>query len=205
MNALPSLATSFLCAPDRSLHPLFVRGALHLRPSARMMITFSCEKFSGTNSFTLYPRFTPISASPMPVFPAVASTIVPPGASLPFLLRPPDNPDGRAVLHASARVQVFELGEDVGRPGRNQPLQSQHGSPADQLGNVVGDAQMGDFRVFRCTLQGKGQFGIVNCPGRLPIAPTVTIVIVNSEFSPVSSQTVLALKFSANFTDLNTL
>src|ERR1017187_3600094 len=48
-----------------------------------MIITFSCEKFSGTNNFTLYPRFTPIRARPIPGFPAVASTMVPPGASFP--------------------------------------------------------------------------------------------------------------------------
>src|ERR1039458_3090254 len=83
MNALGSPATEALarriapCIPSAS----GVRSTS--APSARMIITFSCEKFSGTNSFTLYPRFTPISASPIPVLPAVASTMVPPGASFP--------------------------------------------------------------------------------------------------------------------------
>src|SRR6185436_16868795 len=47
-------------------------------PSARMIMTFSSEKLSGTNSDTLYPRLIPIRARPIPVFPAVASTITAP-------------------------------------------------------------------------------------------------------------------------------
>jgi hypothetical protein len=33
-------------------------------------------------------------------------------------------------------------------PDGNQPLQPQHGSSADQIRNIVGDAEMGNFKVF---------------------------------------------------------
>ncbi len=77
----------------------------------------------------------------MPVLPAVASTMVPPGFQPTFRFGPQDDSDGGAVFHAAARIQVFELGVDVGRTGGNQFFQSQDRSVADQLGDVVGDAQ----------------------------------------------------------------
>jgi len=48
-----------------------------------MTLIFSIENRSGTKNTTLYPLFTPMSASPTPVFPAVASMMVPPGLSFP--------------------------------------------------------------------------------------------------------------------------
>src|SRR5271156_6026449 len=52
-------------------------------PSPRISLHFPSANCSGTYSITLYPRFTPISANPTPVFPAVASTIVPPACNTP--------------------------------------------------------------------------------------------------------------------------
>jgi hypothetical protein len=53
--------------------------------------------------------------------------------------------DGRPIFYAAPGVEVFELGEDVGGSRRNQPFQLKHGGFADQLSNVVGDAQAGHF------------------------------------------------------------
>jgi len=86
-----------------------------------------------------------------------------PGRKLSFLLRAPNDPNGCPIFHAAARIQVLQLGEHIRRPGRNQPLQLQHGSFADQLGDVVGYAQAGHFRSFRSHLTGYGGVrGIVN-------------------------------------------
>ena len=84
----------------------------------------------------------------MPVFPAVASTIVPPGLRLP-------SASARRMIPLAARsftlppgIQVFQLGEDAGGIAGNQLLQLQDGSVADQLGNVVSDAQAIAFDGF---------------------------------------------------------
>src|SRR5436190_13878466 len=52
-------------------------------PNARRPATFSCDILSGITNTHWYPRSAAISASPMPVLPLVASTIVPPGPSNP--------------------------------------------------------------------------------------------------------------------------
>ena len=123
-------------------------------PSARMILTFSSENRSGTNSLHLVSAIHADQRQPDPRIPRRRSTIVPPGRELPFLLRPPDDPNRSPVFHAAARIQILQLGKNVRRSGRNQPLQLQHGSFADQLGNVVGDAQAGHFRIFRAHLTG---------------------------------------------------
>jgi hypothetical protein len=79
------------------------------------------------------------------------------GRELSFLLRAPDDPNRRAVFHTAAGIQVLELGENVRRSGRNQPLQPQHGSFADQLGDIVGNTQAGHFRSFRSHVTGYGE------------------------------------------------
>ena len=81
----------------------------------------------------------------MPVFPAVASMIVPPGRSCPSSSASRNDPDRRAVFHTSARVQVLQLCEHFGAAGRRQLLQLQHGSFADELRDVVGDAETGSW------------------------------------------------------------
>src|SRR5580704_1948274 len=67
---------------------------------------------------------------------------------LAVLLGAADDPDGCAIFHTTAGVQVFELGEYVSRSRGDQALQLQHGSLADQLGDVVGDSQAGHFLIL---------------------------------------------------------
>ena len=55
---------------------------------------------------------------------------------------------GGTIFYAAAGIQVFQLGEDPGGIIRNQLLQLQDGSVADELGNVVGDAQALAFDAF---------------------------------------------------------
>ncbi len=81
----------------------------------------------------------------MPVFPAVASTMVPPGLSLPSCSARADDADGCPILYAAAWIQVFELRENVRGTGWNQPFHPQHGSFTDKLSDVVGNAQAGHF------------------------------------------------------------
>ena len=71
-----------------------------------------------------------------------------PRREFPILFGAADDPDGGTVLHTPARVQVFELGEHVGGSGGDQALQLQHRSLADQLGNIIGNAQAGDLGSF---------------------------------------------------------
>ncbi len=52
-------------------------------PYARRMSDFSADDLSDTPTITRYPRCRPTMVSPMPVFPEVASMIVPPGFSSP--------------------------------------------------------------------------------------------------------------------------
>ena len=79
------------------------------------------------------------------------------GHKLSFLLGAPDDPNGRAVFHTAAGIQVLQFGKHVRRAGRNQALQPQHGSFADQLSNIVGYAQAGHFRSFRSHVTGYGE------------------------------------------------
>jgi hypothetical protein len=60
-----------------------------------------------------------------------------------------DDADGGAVFHAASGIQIFKFGEDVGGAGGNQPPQSKDGSATDEVGDVVGNAQMRGFRVFQ--------------------------------------------------------
>jgi hypothetical protein len=63
------------------------------------------------------------------------------GSEFPFLFGSLNNPDGGAIFHAPARIQVFELSEDLGRSCGHQPSEVKHRSSADQVGYVVGDAK----------------------------------------------------------------
>jgi len=76
------------------------------------------------------------------------------GRKFSFLLGFADNSDRSAVFHAAARIHVFQFGENVGRSGRNQPLQAKHRSAANEVGNVVGNSKMGDFRVLQVHVTG---------------------------------------------------
>ncbi len=52
-----------------------------------------------------------------------------------------DQANGGAVFHAAAWVQVFELGENIGRSRRGQLLHLQHRRFADELRDIVANAQ----------------------------------------------------------------
>src|SRR5713101_2878607 len=133
MKADGSLATNSLARWIAPCMPSSSGVRITSAPSARMIKTFSSENFSGTNIRTLYPRLTPMSANPIPVFPAVASTMVPPGAL--------DQAYGRAVFHAAAGIQIFQFDENVGRSRWHKLLQLQHRGIAYQFGDVITDAQ----------------------------------------------------------------
>src|ERR1019366_5482659 len=110
MNALRSPATSSLARRIAPCMPSASGVRSTSAPRARMMITFSWEKFSGPNSFIFNPRFIPFTAR---------------------------------------RIQVFKFGENVSGAGGNQAGQPKHGSSANEVRDVVGDPQMGDFRSFQ--------------------------------------------------------
>jgi len=62
------------------------------------------------------------------------------------------DPDGRAVLHAASRIQVLQLGVDVGGAFRLHPPQVQHRGLAHQFGDVLSDAEPGSFCGFHLSL-----------------------------------------------------
>ena len=99
-----------------------------------MSVTFSCEKPSGTASTVLYPRPQPISASPTPVLPAVASKIVEPGFKHAIALGLGNHAQCGTVFDAAARIQVLQLGVDVGRARGNQLAKMKKGvSPTSSV------------------------------------------------------------------------
>ena len=91
------------------------------------------------------------------------------GTKFSFLLRTLDDPNRRPVFHTAARVQVLQFGKHVRRPGRNQAFQLQHRGLADQLGDVVGNAQAGHLRSLRNHTTGYG--------GRRRIVNSASVVL----------------------------
>ena len=126
-----------------------------------MSVTFSCEKPSGTASTVLYPRPQPISASPTPVLPAVASKMVAPGCKLAVAFGLGDHAQRGAVFDAAARIQVFELGINIGGAGGNQLAKMKDGSFADQFGDVFGDPEGSHFGSLHGHLGGDNAQGYV--------------------------------------------
>jgi len=62
-----------------------------------------------------------------------------------------------AVLDAAARVQEFELDEDIGGAPRYATVQVQHGRLTHQLGHVLGDFEASDLGGLHKTLAYTGQ------------------------------------------------
>jgi hypothetical protein len=60
---------------------------------------------------------------------------------LSFRLSPFDNPNRCPILYAPARIQILQLGKHVRRSWRDQPLELEHGSFADEFGYVVSNTQ----------------------------------------------------------------
>ena len=73
-------ATAFSTAPNI---PFSLGVFIILAPKALIKVCFSIENFSGTTKIILYPLFIAASAIPIPVFPAVASTMVYPFFNFP--------------------------------------------------------------------------------------------------------------------------
>ena len=71
---------AFATAPNM---PSFLGVFIILAPKALINVCFSTENFSGTTNITSYPLFIAARATPIPVLPAVASTIVYPFFSFP--------------------------------------------------------------------------------------------------------------------------
>ena len=83
-----------------------------------------------------------------------------------MLLGAADDADGGAVFDAAAGIEIFELGENVGGARRHQALKLKHGSLADQLSDIVGDAQAGHFGGFHGHTSGyEAELCGVNCQG----------------------------------------
>ena len=72
-------------------------------------------------------------ARPMPVLPAVPSTIRPPGLQLAAPLGVADDPQRRAVLHRLAGVQELGLAEDLAAGGLAGGLQADERRVADEV------------------------------------------------------------------------
>ena len=117
-------------------------------PSARMIVTFSSEKRSGTNKrdfvAALHPDQRQADAG-------IAGCGLDDRATRPELtvrFGPPNHAAGGAIFYAASGIQVFQFGVDTCGIFRNQSFQLQDGSIADELGNVVGDAQALSFDAF---------------------------------------------------------
>ena len=102
----------------RDLHiivgvPVRHRGHFdQLAPSIRSVSFFSWLCVSGMTITVFMPSALPTMARPMPVLPAVPSTISPPRRSSPLSIASRDDAERRAVLDRMAGVHEFGLAED---------------------------------------------------------------------------------------------
>ena len=71
-----------------------------------------------------YPRDPPTSANPIPVLPAVPSTIVPPGSRQATRLGILDDTKGCTILDRLAGIQEFRLSEDFAPCQFRGPVQA---------------------------------------------------------------------------------
>src|SRR5581483_7082802 len=75
------------------------------------------------------------------------------GAKLALFLGPIDDPDCRAIFHTSTGIQIFELGIDFRSIRRDHVSELEKRSPADELGDVVGNRWV---RTLDCFLHSTG-------------------------------------------------
>ena len=78
-------------------------------------------------------------ASPTPVLPDVGSTMVLPASEQSLVLRRVDHGQGGAVLDASARVEVLELGQEMAAKMSPGSVEAHQGCVADEIDQVVSD------------------------------------------------------------------
>src|SRR6202035_4392035 len=135
--------------PDCALHALFVWSALHMRSQGLHDRYFLPREILWNKQLHFVAAIHPDQRQPDASVAGCSFDDGPTGRKFTLPLGPADDPDGGAVFHAASWIQVFEFGENVSRTGGSQPLQSKDRRSADQVRNVVGDAQMGNFRVFQ--------------------------------------------------------
>ena len=116
-------------------------------------------------------------ARPTPVLPDVGSTIVPPGLQPAVRLRRLDHGEGRPVLHAAARVEVLELGQEMAGQVPTDAVHAHQRGVADQIDERVGglhgpapiadraDAHAGLDAHVVIGVQGHRQAGMVELDG----------------------------------------
>ena len=91
------------------------------------------------------PSALPTTVRPMPVLPAVPSTTVPPGRSVPRLHGVLDDEERGAVLHGLAGVHELGLAEDGAAGLLGGALELDEGRAADRGGHAVGELQGPDL------------------------------------------------------------
>ena len=130
-----------LRAPDGALHALGFRSASHLGAEGSHDDGLFLRKFFRDKK----PHLVPAShADQRQADAGVSGGSFDHGAprfQLAFALGALDQANGGAIFHAAAGVQVFELGENVGRSRRGQLLHVQHRRFADELRDIVANAQ----------------------------------------------------------------
>ena len=134
-------ATKLIGPADRALHALGVRSASHLGAQGTHDDYFFFGKTLGDEQHNFV---TALHTDQGQADAGVAGGGFDDRASgleLPFRFSAQNDSAGGAIFHAAAGVQVFQLGKDVRGTVRDELLQLQDGSVADQLGNVVSDAQ----------------------------------------------------------------
>ena len=85
----------------------------------------------------LKPRAFPTTVSPIPVLPAVPSTMVPPRFSVPFFNGVLDDEQGGAVFDGLTGVQKFSFAKDRAAGFFRSPLELDQGRTADCSGDPV--------------------------------------------------------------------
>ena len=130
-----------LGAPDRTQHAFGVRSPSHLGAQSSHDLDFFFGETFGNEKRDLV---TALDADESEADAGIAGSGFDDRATrleASVFFGAQDDSTGGAILHTATRVQIFQLGEDAGRVARNQFLQLKNGSFADQLGDVISNAQ----------------------------------------------------------------
>ena len=154
----------FVGAPDGSQHALRIRGARHLSTEGTHDRDFFFGETFGHEEGDFVSALDPDQGQADAGITGGGFDDCASRPELPVGFGAQNNPAGRPVLHTAAGIEVLQLGKDAGNVVRNQLLELQDGSVADQLGNVVSDAQALAFDGFWLHSTGYGtRKRSVNC------------------------------------------
>ena len=123
MNAVGSLCDQLFSLADSALHALGVRCTSHLGAEGAHDLDLFLGEVLGHEQLHLIAAIDADQRQPDAGISRGRLDDRPAGLELAFLLGAADDPDGCAILHAAAGIQVLQLSEYVSRSRGDQSLQ----------------------------------------------------------------------------------